>query len=177
MHDANTWSSTSKESKAPRARRKLQLGLALVAGVAATAALLPVVGSRGSLEIRDAAAFSCTHINGNVAWNCAGPIAGWSCTRILEPSDRHTWNDNYFCALNDIGAKWSYAGPIGGMRCTRIVELSDPDTWNDNYLCVPPSSPYLFQWSMAGPIPDMNCLQWEEPSDPDTWNDNYLCWY
>ena len=30
-------------------------------------------------------------------WSFAGPIDGWTCARILEPSDPDTWHDNYFC--------------------------------------------------------------------------------
>jgi hypothetical protein len=121
-------------------------------------------------------AVNCEHKAGPFAWNCAGKVAGMSCTQISEPSDPNSWTDNYFCARESIGARWSNAGAISGMRCTQIRETSDPHTWNDNYLCVPEVSPYHFKWSSAGPISGMNCLQWQEPSDPNTWNDNYLCW-
>ncbi len=119
---------------------------------------------------------SCLTRHGAFAWNCAGPIPGMACTQILEAADPHTWQDNWFCAERDIGARWSSAGPIPGMACTQILEVADTHTWQDNYLCVPPQSGYHFRWNSAGPIASMDCLQWDEPADPDTWNDNYLCW-
>ncbi len=110
-----------------------------------------------------------------LTWSYVGPISGMTCTQMLEPSDPHTWNDNYICASKDIGMRWSYAGPIGGMNCTQIIEPSDPDTWNDNYLCVPSTSGMQLRWSFAG-NPGGTCVQVLEPSDPNTWNDNYLCY-
>ncbi len=119
---------------------------------------------------------SCHRSAGRFTWSCDGPIAGESCTQILEGADPDTWKDNYLCSKENLGIRWSSAGAIAGMRCTQIAEAADPDTWNDNYLCVPPVSPYTFAWSSAGPIAGDTCVQWLEPADPHTWNDNYLCW-
>ena len=101
-----------------------------------------------------------------------------ACTQINEPSDPHTWQDNFLCARRDFGIRWSYAGPIAGMQCTQIIEPAEParHTWRDNYLCVPPGSPIHFTWSYAGAVPGMQCVQFLEPSDPHTWQDNFLCW-
>ena len=111
------------------------------------------------------------------AWSLSrsGRKSGWDCIQILEPSDGHTWDDNYFCSRTPIGMRWSYAGPIGGMKCTQILEPSDPDTWNDNYLCLPKESPLDIEWSYAGPVSGKQCVQWLETADPHTWQDNYLC--
>ena len=48
-------------------------------------------------------------------WSSAGPVNGYTCMRITEPSDPHTWRDNYFChksgpGIQGIGMRWSYAG-------------------------------------------------------------------
>lgn len=120
----------------------------------------------------------CTSRVGPFAWDCAGPIAGMTCTQILEAADPHTWGDNYFCSDVDRGFRWSNAGPVAGMRCTQIAEASEPaaHAWTDNFLCVPEWSPYQFRWSSAGPVAGMECLRWAEPADPHTWGDNYLCW-
>lgn len=118
---------------------------------------------------------ACQRSNGPFFWNCAGPLPGKYCTRILEAADPNTWADNYFCTNQFLGVQWSSAGPIAGMACTQIYEYADPHTWQDNYLCVPPTSPYHFVWSSAGPLAGLRCVQWLEPSDPNTWNDNYLC--
>ena len=62
-----------------------------------------------------------------------------SCTRINEPSDPHTWHDNYLCAPTSSGLSfsWSYAGNNcpSGYSSVRILETADPHTWHDNYLC------------------------------------------
>lgn len=119
---------------------------------------------------------NCLRRNGPFAWNCAGPVAGMTCTQILETADPNTWHDNYFCATTPLGMRWNSAGPIAGMECTQILETADPHTWDDNYLCLPPGGPYQLAWSSAGPLRGMQCIQWIEPSDPHTWNDNFLCW-
>lgn len=60
-------------------------------------------------------------------WSFAGPIDGWTCTRILEPSDPDTWHDNYFCyksspAIVGIDMRWSYAdNSISNRSCTSIT--------------------------------------------------------
>ncbi len=107
-----------------------------------------------------------------------GQKNGYRCVQIKEPSDPHTWRDNYFCSSGhkkDPGMRWSYHGPIRGMKCTQIREPSDPNTWADNYLCLPSNSPLNLQWSYHGPIRGKACIRWIEPSDPHTWRDNYLC--
>lgn len=108
-----------------------------------------------------------------LAWSFAGPIAGKHCIPIAEPSDRHTWDDNFLCMDVDVGLRWSNAGPIAGMHCVEISEPSDPDTWWDNYLCSPRD--FGLAWSFAGPLANRSCVQIVEPSDPDFWHDNYLC--
>ncbi|MBL8604982.1 MAG: M23 family metallopeptidase [Myxococcales bacterium] len=120
----------------------------------------------------------CLAREGPFGWNCAGPIAGMTCTQISEGSDPHTWGDNYFCSDIDRGFRWSSAGPIAGMNCTQITEGSEPasHTWNDNFLCAPGWLPYRFRWSSAGRIAGMSCVQWRESADPHTWDDNFLCW-
>ncbi|MBL8680816.1 MAG: M23 family metallopeptidase [Myxococcales bacterium] len=120
----------------------------------------------------------CISRVGPFGWNCAGPIAGMTCTQIAEPSDPHTWTDNYFCSDSDRQLRFSNAGPIAGMNCTQIAESSEPaaHTWTDNFLCAPTWLPYRFAWSSAGPIAGMQCINWAEPGDPHTWNDNFLCW-
>jgi len=40
---------------------------------------------------------------------------GQHCVQIKEPSDKHTWADNYFCqkigkGISNIGMRWSNAG-------------------------------------------------------------------
>src|SRR5262249_31918651 len=51
----------------------------------------------------------CRASSGRLSWNCAGPIAGLDCTQISEPSDPHTWNDNYLCSSQPLGLRWSFA--------------------------------------------------------------------
>lgn len=115
-----------------------------------------------------------------VVWSSAGPIDGWTCTQFLEPSDPHTWDDNYLCVSPEWGDpsfEFSYAGPLEGRRCLAIEEPSDPDTWGDNYLCLPANSGLDLRWSYAGPLDQalFTCVQVVEASDPHTWSDNYLC--
>ena len=48
-------------------------------------------------------------------WRSAGPVDGWTCTRILEVADPDTWDDNYFCYrsaphIRGIGMRWSSGG-------------------------------------------------------------------
>jgi hypothetical protein len=113
----------------------------------------------------------------DLAWSNAGRVAGKSyCTPMSEPSDPHTWSDNFLCSSINHGLVWSNDGPIDGMRCTLINEPSDPDTWSDNYLCVPSASQLTLSWSFLGPIYGKECIQIVEPADPHTWSDNYLCY-
>jgi hypothetical protein len=60
---------------------------------------------------------------------------GYNCTLVNEPSDPHSWDDNFLCTSKDIGLMWSYARHIDNMACTHIHEGADPHTWNDNHLC------------------------------------------
>jgi hypothetical protein len=110
-----------------------------------------------------------------MSWSFGGKVAGKHCISMNEPSDPHTWADNFLCFDKDYGVKWNNAGAIAGMDCTQILEPSDPHTWADNYLCVPRGHPWRLLWSHAGPIGGKNCLQINEPADPNTWQDNYLC--
>lgn len=110
-----------------------------------------------------------------LSWSSSGPLAGKHCVQIGEGSDPHTWEDNYFCSDQNIGAQWSMAGPIAGMRCTQIVEPLDPHAWTDNYLCVPTNSKWLFTWRNDGPAAGNSCVHWNEYADPYTWDDNFLC--
>jgi hypothetical protein len=132
-------------------------------------------GDQSARVDRSAPVPQCFRESDGFAWHCAGPVPNMYCTQIIEPSDPHTWNDNYFCSDGYIGMRWSNEGPIFGMDCTQIWEYSDPHTWQDNYLCVPPGGRYHFAWSSAGRLSGLPCVQWREPSDPDTWGDNYLC--
>ena len=109
-------------------------------------------------------------------WSSAGPYGGMKCVQLLDPSDPHSWNDNYLCFDRDYGFRWSSAGPVGGMKhCVQIKEDADPDTWQDNYLCS--DKDYGLQWSQAGELPGMNCTRVNEPAEPADhyWNDNFLC--
>ncbi|HEY0484220.1 MAG TPA: hypothetical protein VGD37_42165 [Kofleriaceae bacterium] len=127
--------------------------------------------------------FSATYwLDGNIggcrfgdekyAWSCSGPIPGYACTQINEPSDPDTWTDNYFCYRNTpYSFSWSSAGPIGGQNCTQILETADPHTWSDNYLCTNgPFTSWTSAWNTGN-----QCFRWSEPSDPHTWDDNFLC--
>ena len=105
------------------------------------------------------------------AWSCNGKIPGYTCTQILEPSDPHTWTDNYWCTRTGTSYAWSSAGPIGGLACVQTLESADPYTWSDNYLCRPGSAPaWTSAWTSAS-----SCIRWSEPADPHTWDDNFLC--
>lgn len=117
----------------------------------------------------------CNQFDTGMRWSYSGIIPGMHCIQIGEPSDPHTWGDNYLCFKHDYGIKWSNSGTIPGMKCTQLVEPSDPHTWNDNYLCVPATSTFAFSWSNSGAIANACCVQMIEPSDPHTWSDNYLC--
>ena len=59
------------------------------------------------------------------------------CTRISEPSDLDTWNDNYLCVpqSSSLRFKWSWGGSYQCNKCIQWLESADPHTWNDNYLC------------------------------------------
>ena len=110
-------------------------------------------------------------------WSSAGQPDSrlWSCIRTDEPTDPHTWTDNYFCSSRHVGLRWSYYGALSGMNCTNVKETADPYGWDNNYVCVPTGANFTFSWSSAGAISGKTCTKWSEGSDPHTWNDNYLC--
>lgn len=112
-----------------------------------------------------------------LVWSYAGPISGMSCTQWLEPSDPHSWDDNYLCSERDVGFQWSFRGPIQGrgLKCIQVREKSDPHDWHDNYFCWPRDLRVTFRFSSSGRIDGFRCLAIVEPSDPHSWNDNYLC--
>lgn len=119
----------------------------------------------------------CDRTAGPLTFSCDGPQVGLACLNVNEPSDPHTWNDNYLCTAQPLGLRWSYAGPLEGMTCTNTPEAaeSNPGAWADNYFCAPPQSPWRFIWSSAGPLAGKHCVHWNETADPDSWHDNYLC--
>jgi hypothetical protein len=107
-------------------------------------------------------------------WSFAGPLQGQRCVHVVEPSDRHGWDDNFLCSTQPaLDLQWSSAGPIAGKHCVQLLETADLHTWNDNFLCS--SNDYGMVWSSAGPLPAASCVQINEPADPDTWEDNFLC--
>ena len=108
----------------------------------------------------------------------SGTLGGMHCTSMNEPSDPHTWNDNYLCSNENLGMKFATAGATPGMDCTRIHEGSDiAGTWGDNYMCLPKSSKVRLHWSSAGPIAGKACIAVNEPAEPaeTTWSDNFIC--
>ena len=110
-------------------------------------------------------------------WSSNGAPHGYNCEQINEPSDPHSWDDNYLCWKNtkkDPGLRWRYGGAKSNMKCTKIYEDDDPHAWRDNFLCVPNDSPYNFVWSQNGTVGN-HCLQIIETADPNGWSDNYLC--
>jgi hypothetical protein len=73
-------------------------------------------------------------------WSHAGAISGMRCTRVVEPSDPHTWQDNYLCVpkTSNYHFTWAYASSMrpSGKSCIQWLEPSDKKhTWHDNYLC------------------------------------------
>lgn len=113
--------------------------------------------------------------DGTIVWSPDGPVAGMTCTQWKEPSDPHSWGDNFLCTTRSEDIRWSADGPIAGMRCTQIYESRDPH-FNNNYLCVPNESALNFVWSESGNMSDMYCVRTDEPKDKHSWDDNYLCW-
>lgn len=109
-----------------------------------------------------------------LSWSSAGPIAGMSCVQVNEPSDPHTWNDNFLCSPFGYGLRFWHRGVIAGMHCVKLDEPSDPHDWHDNYLCS--EEDLGLRWSTAGRIHGMECVKFKEDADPHTWDDNYLCW-
>lgn len=119
----------------------------------------------------------CDRSAGGFTFSCDGAQSGQTCVNISEPSDPHTWNDNFFCSSRDFGMRWSHAGPIAGMDCANVAESAESNAaiWADNFMCAPKQSPWKFSWSSAGPIAGRNCVHFNEPADPNSWQDNYLC--
>ena len=73
-----------------------------------------------------------------IRWSPRGPISNMKCTKIIEPSDPDTWNDNYLCVPNDSNLHfyWTNAARIEGRQCVQWEDSAeDPHTWHDNYLC------------------------------------------
>ncbi len=100
----------------------------------------------------------------------------WSCVKVNEPADPHTWHDNFFCSSRNLGMRWTYNGTnYPNHERTQITEGADPHTWNDNYISVPKEFGLKFQWKSNGQHSGMQCTQWLEAADPHTWHDNYLC--
>ncbi|MCL4756205.1 MAG: M15 family metallopeptidase [Myxococcales bacterium] len=121
---------------------------------------------------------SASSVVGSFTFSCDGPEAGATCVQVDEPSDPHTWGDNYVCSATNHGAVWSYAGAIDGMDCTPVAESASAyaSAWSDNYWCVPPNSMAQFAWSSAGPMAGWSCVHWNEPqSQSDSFGDNFLC--
>jgi hypothetical protein len=107
-------------------------------------------------------------------FSTSGTVADMNCTQINEPTDPHSWSDNYLCSERNLGIKWSSSGPISGMTCINVTEGADPASWGDNYLCTPEN--WGLSWSSTGIPAGKECVSFNEPSDPYWWNDNYLCW-
>jgi hypothetical protein len=120
---------------------------------------------------------SCDRSSGPFTFSCDGAQAGMSCVKVDEPSDPHTWHDNFFCSARDLGLRWSYTGPIADMDCTGVHEAAEmyAAEWSDNFLCAPRQSPWEFSYSSAGPIAGRGCVHWNEGADPHSWGDNYVC--
>lgn len=119
----------------------------------------------------------CDRTAGPFTFSCDGPQSGQTCVQLNEPSDAHTWGDNFLCTAANYGFRWSNAGPIAGMTCTNTAESAEanPAIWADNYFCAPDQSPWKLSWSSAGPIAGRTCVHWNETADPNSWADNYLC--
>ena len=113
-------------------------------------------------------------------WSQGGALPGKHCIKINEPSDPHTWDDNFLCmnAAPESEISWSYTGYVPPQICTKVVEHNDVDkaVWLDNYLCSSDDR-YCMRWSITGPLADMDCLRIHEDAEPSnhSWNDNYLC--
>ena len=58
-----------------------------------------------------------------LSWSHAGAIYGQECLQVKEPSDPHTWHDNFLCTNKPIGMRWSHTGSIQGMNCTPSTNL------------------------------------------------------
>ena len=120
----------------------------------------------------------CDRTSGPFTFSCDGPQAAQTCVNLNEPSDPHTWTDNFLCSATDFGFRWSYAGPIDGMDCTAVNEAAEPlaGAWSDNYFCAPKQSPWVVSYSSAGPLDGKTCVHLNETLDlANSWGDNYLC--
>ncbi|MCA9541341.1 MAG: hypothetical protein KC620_20715 [Myxococcales bacterium] len=67
-------------------------------------------------------------------WSYAGVPAGFTGILFLEPTDPHTWADNYLCYKGALGweVRFSAEGPISGYASEEILVM-DPD-WKNNFL-------------------------------------------
>jgi hypothetical protein len=118
----------------------------------------------------------------DITWSDNGVINRQVCTQINEPSDPHTWSDNYLCVPKDssLSLTWTYGGPAGPPPtdsdhpyCIQW-NVSDPDAWDDNYLC----SNQDIDFSFGANNDNKYCTEIDEPSDPDgNWRGGgyYLC--
>lgn len=74
----------------------------------------------------------------HVRWSQRGPITNLKCTKIIEPSDPDTWNNNYLGVPRDskFHFYWTNACRIAGRHCVQWNNSAeDPHIWHDNYLC------------------------------------------
>ncbi|XP_057301489.1 uncharacterized protein LOC130635959 [Hydractinia symbiolongicarpus] len=68
----------------------------------------------------------------------SGPDPTMRCVKVNEPSDPHTWYDNYICVPKETpyDFSWSYAGCKKGEYC---IQWNEPATykytWYDNFIC------------------------------------------
>jgi len=72
----------------------------------------------------------CDRTAGPFTFSCDGAQSGQTCVQLNEPSDPHTWGDNFLCTAANYGFRWSNAGPIDGMRILQ-------NTWVFNAARVP----------------------------------------
>ncbi len=114
-----------------------------------------------------------------LAWSSAGPVAGMACAQWNEPSDTHSWGDNFICSkavstFRNAPFTFSGAGAVPG-HCVNVDEPSDPNTWSDNFFCS--DDDLGMKWSFSGPLDGMVCTNVTEAADDHAadWNDNYLC--
>ena len=79
-------------------------------------------------------------INFHFLFASLGPVEGMKCTRISEPEDPESWQDNYICVPKNspYDFMWSDSGSIenGHIGCLKIDEPTETGKyWRDNYLC------------------------------------------
>ncbi|HVX56646.1 MAG TPA: hypothetical protein VHA37_02845 [Candidatus Saccharimonadales bacterium] len=122
-----------------------------------------------------------------LAWSSAGPIAGYNCVHIDEPSDPHTWDDNYLCEdphysvalawTHDAGNPSPSYNPYDGWDTQADIQakgypyctawnVPDPDTWYDNVLCANQNIGLTFSTTNLTSATE-NCTNISESADPD----------